>query len=169
MKGIIVYESRSGSAERYARWISEETGFEAVPRKKARNLSGNDVVVIGSCVRMGKPAIAGWVKKNWNALKRAPCVFYTTSGAECTDPALVKGFESAFAADMRAGMRYFPLNGKFFFKDLSWLDAKLMRMAIKMTEKSNPEEARAMAREFDLVKRENIKPIVEHVRALGVR
>lgn len=35
MKGIILYKSKYGATEKYARWLSEETGFPAAEVARA--------------------------------------------------------------------------------------------------------------------------------------
>lgn len=36
MSGIVIYQSKYGATERYAEWISEETGFDCIETKTAR-------------------------------------------------------------------------------------------------------------------------------------
>jgi menaquinone-dependent protoporphyrinogen IX oxidase len=167
MKGLVIYKSRYGSAETYAKWLGEETGFEVLPVKKAGGLDEYDPLIIGSCVRASKPSIAGWVIKNWPKIKGKKLVFFTTSGALNTDPELQRIFEAVFPEDIRAQMRYFPLNGRKTMSELSWLDKKVMEMAIRMTRKKDPLMAERMGQDFDRVNREEIRPIVEHVKKIG--
>lgn len=167
MKGIIVYESKSGATEAYARWLSEESGFPAVPARKAKRLAEYDLVVVGSCVRMYKPTLAGWIKARWPLLSGKKTVLFTVAGAPAADGKR-KEWVAAALGDIASGLPHFPLDGKMKFADLPWLDRKLMGMAVKMTAKSNPEEAAKMGQEFDRVDRRNLDPLRQHLAGLGV-
>ena len=166
MKGLIVYQTTTGSAECYAKWLEEETGFTARPVNKAGNWKTYDTLIIGSCIRMGSPKISGWIKKNWSKLKDKNLVFFTTSGSLKTEPELQTNFESCFPEEIRSHLPYFPLNGKMVFSELKWLERGIMNFAIKMTAKSDPEKAKKMAREYNRVNRDEIRPIVDYVKNL---
>jgi menaquinone-dependent protoporphyrinogen oxidase len=164
MKGIIIYKTKYGSTEQYAKWLGEDLGFDVVPVNKVKRLADYDTVILGSCVRMGRAGIAGWVKRSWSKLADKKLAYYTCSGALPTDPMLQEYFAKAFPENVRSKLSYFPLNGRFIFGDLNWLDSKLMNMAINMTKKTNPEEASAMAEEYDRVNRDDIKPLVTYIK-----
>ena len=167
MKGLVVYKSRYGCTETYAKWLGEEIGFEVLPVNKAGRLEEYGVLIIGSCVRVSKPAIAGWVIRNWPRIKGKKIVFFTTSGAVSTDPELQRSFEAVFPEDIRSKMRYFPLNGRKIMNELSWLDRQAMKMAVRMTMKKDPALAERMGEDFNRMNREEVRPIVEHVKGMA--
>ncbi len=165
MKGLIIYRTITGSAECYAKWLQEETGFEAVPVSKVRDIRDYDILIIGSCIRMGSPAIGRWIKKNWPKLKGKKLVYYTTSAALKTDPELQNHFKSNFPEEICLSLPYFPLNGKMIFKEFKWLERSIINFAVKMTAKTDPEKAKLMARDFNRINRDEIRPIVEYIKS----
>lgn len=164
MKGLIIYKTKYGSTEQYAKWLGEDLGFDVVPVNKVKGLAGYDTVILGSCVRMGRAGIAGWINRTWAKLQDKKLAYFTCSGALPADPLLQEYYTKAFPDNVRSKLPYFPLNGRFIFRELNWLDSKLMNMAINMTKKSNPAEAAAMAEEYDRVSRDDIRPIVAYIK-----
>jgi menaquinone-dependent protoporphyrinogen IX oxidase len=167
MKGIIVYESKSGATATYAKWLAEETGFEAVPARKARRLGDYDLVVIGSCVRMYRPALTKWITARWPVLAAKKPVLFTVAGAPADNPKRTEWVAAALG-DIAAQLPHFPLDGKMKFAEMPWLDRQLMKMAVKMTAKSNPEEAAKMGQEFDRVNRDGLEALRRHLTECGV-
>ena len=49
MNGIILYQSKYGSAEKYADWLAEELGFPCMETKKAHvsEIINCDTVILG--------------------------------------------------------------------------------------------------------------------------
>lgn len=164
MKGLVLYHSRGGSTETYARWIAESAGFECRPLNRAGKIGDVDVLVVGGCVWAGQNKAFKWIKSRWNRINGKKVVCFSTSGALKEDPALQAGYEKALPAEIRSRISYFPLNGKMIFAEMRSFDRKLMQMAIKMTAKENPEEAKKMAEEYNRVNREDLKPLLERLR-----
>jgi menaquinone-dependent protoporphyrinogen IX oxidase len=161
MKGLVLYHSRSGSTETYARWIAESTGFDCRPLGKAGNLKGYDTLVVGSYILAGGSKAVSWIKQNQGKLKGKKVICFSVSGALKGDPVLQDNWKKAMPEDIRVRVPYFPLNGKMVFAELKPFDRKLMQLAIKMADKQNPEEAKRMAEEYNRVNRDDLKPLLE--------
>ena len=65
MKSIVIYNSQTGFTKKYAEWISEATGCEAVEFKNASkmNLFEYDAIVFGSWCKAGYIQNVKWFKK----------------------------------------------------------------------------------------------------------
>ncbi|MDP3177715.1 MAG: flavodoxin domain-containing protein, partial [Spirochaetaceae bacterium] len=167
MKGIVIFASRNGSTRRYASWLAEETGFALEEAGKVRRLDGYDVVVLGSCIVAGKPAMANWIKKRWPELRGRKPVLFTVAGAEKADPKRQAWVRDGLGEAIASELPHVALDGKMVFADMRPFDRALMGLAIKMTAKKDPEEARAMGREFDRVKREDLALVKAALAARG--
>ena len=56
MKKIVVYTSKTGFAQKYAEWIAEELGCEAVSCKKyAKSAKDEDLVIYGGGIMASSP------------------------------------------------------------------------------------------------------------------
>ena len=67
-------------------------------------------------------------------------------------------------AILRNQCTIFFLRGRVVIKDLSWLDGLMLKMAARFTK--DPEEKKGMTQGFDAVKKENILPLVNAVKAV---
>ena len=80
MKSIVIYNSKTGFTKKYADWISEAAGCEAVPLKKAGKikLAEYDAIVFGSWCMAEAITKLAWFKKQLPGLAAAGkklCVF----------------------------------------------------------------------------------------------
>ncbi len=164
MKGIIIYKSNYGSTERYAQWLSEETGFQCVDvgSVKKGDIEACDTIVIGSPVFADKPQIGGWIRKNWNRMEGKKVALFTTSAAVPEDPSLQSGFKASFAPQIRSNLKYVPLGGRIVFSELTPLHRKLMKMGMRM--QKDPMVREEMGRDKDHMDRSGLAPLVEYLR-----
>ena len=141
MKGIILFTSKYGTAEKYARWLAEETGFDCAETKKAdaASLSGYDTVVFGGGIYAGRIAGLGFLKKNAAALAGKRTVIYCCGVSEHTE----ESFEQLKAMNLKDGLEGTPcfyLRGAFDMNGLKFGDRTLCRMLIKMVSKKAPDD-----------------------------
>lgn len=167
MKGVIVYESKSGATAQYASWLAEETGFPAVPARKFRKPEDWDLVILGSCVRMYRPALGKWIVSRWPRLSGKKVVLFTVAGAPAGDPKREAWVRDALGP-IAGQLPHFPLDGKMKFADMSGFDRWLMRLGIRMVAKTKPEEAAQMGQEYDRVNRAGLDALRRHLAGLGV-
>ena len=86
MSGIIYYKTKYGSTEEYAKWLSEDVGFELKNLADGPKIGSEQFVVIGSSLMMGKVTAASWIKKNWDKLKDKKLVFFCVGGSRIGSP-----------------------------------------------------------------------------------
>ena len=79
MKTLVLYKSKYGSTEMYAKWIAEALGADisTMDYFKAGNLGGYSVVLIGSPTYMGKILAADFLIKNWTLLEDKQVYLFT--------------------------------------------------------------------------------------------
>ncbi len=165
MKGIVIYKSTYGSTKEYANWIADETGFNAVDLKKFRvkDLNTYDTIILGSPIIAGRPSCTGFINKNWDILKNKKIILFSASGADGTEPVLLKSYEAAFPEEKRNVIKYFPLGGRMIMNKLNFLDGLLMKIGMSM--EKDPKIKEEMGKDKDYVKRENIEPILELINS----
>lgn len=176
MKAIVVYASQTGFTKRYAEWIAEELGCEAVPVERADGIDAGafDAVVFGGWLHAG-----GLMGKKWLARARAahpetPFVAFAVGAtppewADMVDEALAKEFPSP----EYDGVERFYLRGGFAYERLSLTNKLAMKMFFKMQEKQAETDPRAaemlsgMRSGFDGTDRAAIAPVVARARDLA--
>ncbi len=163
---LILYQSTYGSTKQYADWIHREipsamADLEACPTP---DFGPYDVIVFGSPIRTGRIVLAPFIVSSWSAIRGKSLVLYTVSGTPPDHPVLQTLYSVSLPADMRKDIRYFPLHGRMIHRNLSARDRALVSVgrAIQKDEVLK----KFMREDFDGVKRENLAPLLEHLRGL---
>ena len=162
---MILYKSKYGSTKQYAEWIHREipSRMADVTRCNAPEFTKYDVIVFGGYVRTGRIVIAPMIVENWSAIKEKKVILFTTSGTPPGHPNIGKIYDASLPQEIRVEIKYFPLHGKMWHKDLSSYDESLVAVG-RMMEKDETLK-KFMTEDFDEVKQENIYPILEYIKA----
>lgn len=138
-KGVVVYASKYGATERYAKWLAQETGFDCMKAKSAdiKEISGYDVIIFGGGIYASGIAGISFLKKNYAAVRdKAVAVFCV--GASPYDEAALKqivdhNFKGAFQ-----GIRCFYCRGAWDEERMTFTDRTLCRMLQRVLSKKDP-------------------------------
>lgn len=176
----IIYCSQTGFTKRYAEWLAEDLGCEAVPYegRSALNLAETDVLVFCSWFHAASIKGADWVKKvlrdhpNFHVVILAtgatpmPCEMWPASEMEAA-------FERTFPKSEFPDLPHFYCQGGFDYGRLGLPDKIAMRMFFKVNAKAadtDPKAAemlRVMGDGFDGTNREYLEPIIAHIGGLA--
>lgn len=176
MGTVVVYSSQTGFTKKYAEWIAEELGCQAIslddePRFDAACF---DVVVCGGWFHAG-----GLVGKKWLVRQRAahPNVRFVVFAVGATPPEWDDMVDEALAREFPSpdfdGIERFYLRGGFAYERLSRPNKLAMLLFFKMQEKNAESDPRAaemlsvMRGGFDATDRASIAPVVACARGLG--
>ena len=164
MKGVVLYRSKYGSTRQYAEWISEETGFPLIDLNRSSRpvIADMDVVVIGGWILSDRMVTHSWIRKNWEPLRGKKVVLFSTSASRPTEELKRKYLERTLREEMRKGVIYFPLWGRFSIDGLNLVDGSMMKIASRMFR--SDELMKEMVRGIDEVKRENLERLLENIR-----
>jgi flavodoxin len=113
MKIAIVYKSFLGTTKQYAQWLEEMTGGIAYRWGEVTktDLEGSDIIVIASGTYVGWMPLAGYLKKNWEVLKKKKVVVVAV-GAEPAGSEASKTSYEKIPSDIREKIQYFKISGK---------------------------------------------------------
>ncbi len=166
MQGIIVYKSTYGSTKQYAEWLSQQTGFQAVPVAQVNDtiLDASDAVIVGCPVLKFQPALKTWLTKKWPILKEKQVMLFTTSGAPSNHPKLQAGYKESFSEAMQQRLAYFPLGGRMVYQNLKPIHKLLMNIGQRL--EKNPQAKAEMMKDVDHVHPDAIAPILDYVTTL---
>ena len=165
MKGAIIYQSRYGATRKYAEMLAEALSLPVIREEEvnAGVLKLYDFFLIGSSVYVGKILLRKFLKIYESELKSKQLLFFIVSAD--TDPDLeshrkliVENVPESFLT----ASEFFFLRGKVIYKELSWKDKLMLRMGA-MAQKS-AERKRLMMTDFDEVKKENLKGLINRVK-----
>ena len=129
MKTIIVYESKTGFTERYARWAAEELGCECILLKNASKdkLAGYDRVIFG-----------GWIMANMisglpklREMGVVPAVVFAVGASPAFEEVLTQIREQ----NQLRETPFFYFEGGIDFNKLGFVQRMMLKTMKKMTEK----------------------------------
>lgn len=172
----IVYESKGGHTEQYAKWIQEAVeGVEllkAADIKSAEKLLKYDFILFGSGIYGEKLSIAGFIRKNFKTLKFKKFAAFAVGATEGTPTYVNYIKEKSFPEEMRK-IKLFQMRGGLDISKLSMMDklamtaqqGKLMKKADKTNEDLMILGLFESGKNF--TDKENIAPIVEYITSGG--
>ena len=139
MSGIILYQSKYGSAKKYAEWISEDTGFECTEVKKAdkNEIAGYDTIIL--CGGIYASGIAGlsFLKKNIGKLNGKKLAVFCC-GASPYDENALEQIRIFNMKDALAAIPVFYGRGTWDMDAMSFKDRTLCNMLRKAVAKKDP-------------------------------
>ncbi len=140
-KGIILYQSNYGSTEKYARWLSEATGFELMETRRAdiAAVEGYDTVILGGGVYASGILGLSFLKKNIDRLQGKKLAVFCV----CASP-----YDEKFAAELRqlhfkdkmSGIPVFHCRGAWDMEKMTFMHRTLCKMLQKAVAKKDPSQ-----------------------------
>lgn len=163
MKTIVVYQSKTGFTEQYAKWIAEALGCTAKPLKQVSQaeLQGYEQMIFG-----------GWIMGNMvmglNKLRAmaAPAAVFAVGST----PAYEEVVEKIKAQNNLDNIPLFYLVGGFRFDKLGFAQRLLLKVLKKSTAKNENRDrqgdfmAQVLGTSFEHIDREQISPLVDALK-----
>lgn len=125
---VVLYASRYGTTERYAREIAQGLGCEAVSveRWKPRRFSDYDTVIYGGSLYASAIRGVKALTKHAALLEGKRLIVFTVGMAAADSPSLEQVRAQNFAPAMRARIAFFHLRGAMDYARLSPLHRLMM-------------------------------------------
>ncbi|MFC2167797.1 flavodoxin domain-containing protein [Acidobacteriota bacterium] len=120
---LVLYSTKYGSTEQYAKWIAEEIQadlFKIVDFDTLR-IDQYSAIIIGSPTYMGKIQIKDFLEKNWDILKTKPIFLFNTGLFPEDSPESKKSFDM-IPAHIRDYIEYLKIPGKIEMKKLKFTE-----------------------------------------------
>ncbi len=157
---IIVYETNTGSTERYAKMLSEKLGVPAI--KMTEQVNPNEDVIFMSWVMAGTLQNYAKAKELYSNIK-AVCAVGMFSD---------EGKKAELIEKNAITEEFFILPGAFNVNKLTGLYKMMMGMAMKMIKgklkESNDPKAKEMLEKFDegfdMVDESNLEKVIEYLK-----
>lgn len=172
-KGIILYQSKYGSAKKYAQWLEQEIGYVLMETKKAElhQLSDFDVIVLGGGVYASGIAGLQFLKKNIGRLSGKKIAVFAVGASPYDEKAIQQIREMHFQNELRE-VPLFYCRGAWDEDRMTFGDRMLCRLLQKAVAKQNPEEYEpwqkalmsAVGRKCDWTDKEYLDPLLTYLR-----
>ena len=180
MKTIIIYCTQTGFTKKYADWLAEEIGCDAVPfdeRNKA-DLDGIDLLVFCSWFHAASIKGSKWLKEAMRHHPSLKAIVLATGASPMpgtgftTEEEIEEAFGRSFPKDEYPNLPHFYCHGGFDFEKLGMPDKIAMRMFFRVNGKKAEDDPKlqemldVMKAGFDGTKREYLTPAIEYIRDL---
>lgn len=179
MNTVVIYKSKYGSTETYAKWLAEDLDADLLQadRVKPADLQRYETIVYGGGIYAGSVNGIALLTKNFESIRDKSLYLFTVGAADVNAPETPKAIRHALEQKLPPALweklHIYHLRGGMQFSKLSLLHRIMMRMFIKMLSKKPQEELSAdekgmldtISRDTDFTNREAIAPLVEEIRA----
>lgn len=172
----IVYESKGGHTEQYAKWIKEEIGeadiIKADSIKSADRLLGYDFILFGSGIYGEKISIVNFIKKNYKMLKFKKCAVMAVGATEGESEYSNYLKKKNFSEEMQR-IRLFCVRGGIDMSKLGAMDKLAMTAQhgklMKKPDKSNEElmVLGLLESKKNFTAKESAAPLIEYITSGG--
>ncbi len=150
MKTLVLYKTKYGATEQYARWLAEEIKGSLFKVDSFKdNLDNYDMVLLGSPTYMGKIQIVDFLVKNWDRLHGKKVYLFNIGMISWEEEGSRLSYE-AIPQHIREKIGFLKLPGRIVVEKLKTLDKMVSRMM--------------KAESRDMVKKENLAPVLEWVK-----
>ena len=171
MKTLIIYSSKTGFTEKYARWLQEDLACDCVEfaQRITVDLTAYQAVAFGGGCYVGRIRRLFWFKKQLPRLRgKRAAVFFT--GAMPPDASDVRRLEREnFQPEELKFLRPFYLQGGLNYAAMSPLDKLLMAVFRKML-KAHADTSKEkvmlqnVQQSFDKTSRESLAPLEAYLK-----
>ena len=174
MKAIVIYNGKTGFTQKYAQWISEAAGCEAVPLKKAGKvkLAEYDAIVFGSWCMAESITKIDWFKKKLPELFTAgkKLIVFLTGASPAEAPEAQAALRKNFTDDEWSKIKAFYCPGGLNYEKMGWGSKTMLKMFVKMlsnkkdiTEKELA-QVQMLAKSYDISDKKYIEPIIAEIK-----
>lgn len=167
-KYLIIYKSKTGFTERYAKWICEELSGEMVSYEQRKSIcfDSYDTVIFGGGFYAGMISGLKWFKKKLPELNKKEVIVFATGATPSQAADVQKALKQNFTVEEWNAIKVFYMQGGLNYEKMNKKDKVLMAMFRKILKKSEGEsEAYKMLQQsYDYTKKEAVYPLLEYCK-----
>lgn len=170
--GIILYSSKYGATRKYAKWLSESTGFDIMQTKKASvsDIMKYDTVILGGGIYASGIAGLSFLKKNIRHIKDKKIAVFCVGASPYDEKAYNEIYTHNFKNSL-SGIKCFYCRGAWDENSMSFADRTLCRMLQKAIAKKAPAEYEpweqalmaAVGQKCDWTDKEYLNPVIKFI------
>lgn len=151
MKTLVIFESKYGSAEKYATDIAKRVDGDLCPFKKVKwkNIHDYDIIVFGSYIRGGKIQKIDDFLQHWEEMKDKAVLLFATGMGMANKESRENLIQTNVLGDYH--LRFYQFRGSFDFSKLNFMDRLMFAQSLKFME-AHPELAGGNPQDISWVK-----------------
>lgn len=171
MKTLIIYTSKTGFAEKYARWILQEVDASIIIGKQAdiSMIKGYDTIIYIGGVYVGKINGVSKITKNYKDLKDKKIIIVAVGAMGISENAKGEILKNNLPEDMQKSVDFFLLRGGLDYSKMGKLNRFAMNLLVKILKRKGEESLseqekliiKTHGKTLNRTDINSIKPIVE--------
>ena len=173
MKTIVIYNSRTGFTERYAKWIAEAAGADcmALSEAKKRDLSTYEAIVFGGWVCAGGISKLSWFKGNLDRWAGRKLIVFCVGASPMENPEIETALKQIFGSPQLKKVNVFYCPGGFNYEKMSAPFKLMMKVFIKTLKakkgktEADQEMIKMISGSYDISDKKYIEPILQCLKA----
>jgi menaquinone-dependent protoporphyrinogen IX oxidase len=171
---LVLYKSKYGSCEKYARWIAEDTGADIfdISSFDTERLCNYDVVVFGGSLYAVGIIGLSVIKRNFDRLRDKKMIVFSVGASTAHLEVIEEVKNNNFTGEMKEKVEYYHFRGAFDYKRLNFVDRILMcllkkKLLRKQKKASLTNDEKGMLASYSTpvnwTNRKSIAPLVESI------
>jgi len=170
-KIIVIYKSNYGSTSKYAHFIADELGCEAIKLNNIslEELKSYDTIIFGGGIYAFKINGLDFIKNNYNVLKNKNIIVWSTGLLEGKKDYLNSIWKHNLPEIVLDNIKVFYMRGGIDYNRLSIKDKMIIRLfGFKIKHSKNPSEdeknlLQAIDKPVDFCSKKNVADLVAYV------
>lgn len=176
-KIVVVYNSKSGFTQKYAKWIAEAVQADLLVGKntKVQDLMPYDIVIFGGGLYAGGINGLKLVTNHYSQLKDKKIIVFCLGATPVRDEIVEEVKNKNLTAEQRDHIAFFMLRGGFNYHKLGSADKVLMnilKFKLKRKKVLSADERgmlNSYSQPLDFTSQKNISPIVDYINKVKMR
>lgn len=174
VKTAVIYKTKYGSTEKYARWIAEEVGGDLFKSSEITpaQLENYDMIVFGGGLYSVNILGFSLIKNNFQKIKDKKLIVFSVGVSTDTQKTAASIKNKNFTEEMQANIHFFYLRGALNYEKMSPKHRFMMRLLKKMIEKQKTDERdedsksilETYGQNINFVNKDAISPIVACIK-----
>ena len=172
MKALVIYTSQTGFTKKYAGWLAEELGAEAVDVNDVKKspdsrFADYDTIVYGGWANAGKIVRADWFLNKAPLWKGKKLAVFCVGAAKAEDQNMKNALNKALDSEQKKYIGIFYLPGGINYEKLK-TGGKLLLKAYAAMLKKKPETqeyGEMISKSFDISDKKYLEPLLEYLGA----
>lgn len=165
MRTVVIYYSKTGFTERYAKWISEELACESVSyeNKDSIRLDQYDRILFGGGFHAGKINGLKWLKEKLPQLQEREVIVFATGAMPPEAPDVERAMRANFTVEQWDQIKTFYLWGGLCYEKMSFGDRLMMAVFRKILKaQGQAEMLQVVSSSYDRTSKDCLTPLLRY-------
>lgn len=167
MSAIVIYKSNTGFTKKYAQWIAESLGCEAVSIESLKNvdLGSYDALIFGGWFFAGSIQGLKEFKSQMLSFNGKKALF-ATGATPSESSESVQAMSNCLTEVEHKNIRTFYMRGGLKYDEMNFIHKTMMKMMCNMMKKQHgidSEEYKNVSQSFDATDKSAIEPLIRYI------